>query len=582
MKTMYILPDTKDRRLPTPSSARTFESSHFDLLADSSEILWGWHIPSGFFVLSVGARVALGLDGDGQPSTMEDFTAHIPAACVETYLERRESVLNGLTGSILESAYPIGELFVREYLMVIQRDDHGRATHVLASCNASTANMAYTPPLAVTPTDKAVTTGYWWTTLDGVIHLDASCAALLGFANPRPMSLNQTQWLSRMHPDESKLDRLSLLVEHSATGDAIEDALRILCENGEYAHMLFRGAVMERNAAGRALSIVGTLQRADQFRRETVETGQLLSAIHATGDGLWDWDSTTNKVYYNSRYLSMLGYTAEEFPGTLDVWIAKIHPEDVDKIVQPQKDIVASPRYGDTFECTYRLLCKDGTWAWILGRGYVAHRDADGKATRLVGTHTNITAVQNERERLENLIKNDALTGLRSRAFCEKEIERLDKNLIRPVSVVSCDVNGLKLVNDYLGHSEGDRLLSKVALMLRHGLRATDCVARVGGDEFMLLFPGCTEEAASRILQKITSNIDNTNLHSDELPVLISFGLATTLDECTSISKAFAEADRRMLRSKANSRKLSQRRIKEWIRQHAEVTVNLADERYES
>ena len=106
--------------------------------------------------------------------------------------------------------------------------------------------------------------------------------------------------------------------------------------------------------------------------------------LNASGDGLWDWDAVTNAVYYSPRYIEMLGYTPETFPATLKSWEEKIHPEDYAHVVPIQKDIIASPAHGDTFECTYRMRRADNTWAWILGRGNVTQRDASGRATPTV------------------------------------------------------------------------------------------------------------------------------------------------------------------------------------------------------
>ena len=158
----------------------------------------------------------------------------------------------------------------------------------------------------------------------------------------------------------------------------------------------------------------------------------------------------------------MLGYTAEQFPGRLETWKEKIHPDDLKKIVEPQRKLADSPKYGDTFECTYRLKRLDGSYAWILGRGYVTHRDAKGRATRIVGLHTNITASQADRDYFEKLAQNDALTGLHSRTYFDIKLANIENKGIRPLCVISCDVNGLKLANDYMGHLVGDKLLQTV------------------------------------------------------------------------------------------------------------------------
>ena len=281
------------------------------------------------------------------------------------------------------------------------------------------------------------------------------------------------------------------------------------------------------------------------------------------GDGLWDWDLRTDAVYYSPRCLAMLGYEPEQFPAHVDAWKDKIHPDDYDKIVGTQLAIVQSPRYGDSFECTYRLMRADGTWAWILGRGYVTHRDANGRATRLVGLHTDITTTQGDRAKLEDLVRNDALTGLRSRTFFNMEVERIEQNHIRPVSVIACDVNGLKLINDYLGHATGDTLLADTALLLRRSLRATDCIARMGGDEFTILLPSCPEETALKILFELQRTFEEHNSAPDAMPLLLAFGCASVKSADMPLSRTLVEADREMLRQKNEKSEKEQEKKKD-------------------
>lgn len=242
--------------------------------------------------------------------------------------------------------------------------------------------------------------------------------------------------------------------------------------------------VVARDSAGRATRVVGSTcimagtqvdcQRqqimAAPHPKEVLESnpphdsGRLLMALNATGDGLWDWDTLTNEVYYSPAYLNMLGYSPGEFAPTLDSWSERIHPDDHDDVMLPQLRMVTSPDAGDTFTYTYRMRRRDGRWAWILSRGYVTHRDAFGRATRIIGLHTDISAAQGDRAKLEDMVRNDALTGLRSRTFYGMEADRLEQQGLRPVSIIVTDVNGLKIVNDYLGHPQGNALLCRAAL----------------------------------------------------------------------------------------------------------------------
>ena len=549
----------------------------------SPDPLWEWHIPTDALFLSEGARRKLRLEKD-VPPTMAAFAAHIPPDCLPSLHELLEGVLSGASGPMLELVYPFDDLLVRAGLLIVERNNEGRAVRGVGQYSVS-ETLAYRPSVttgAVTPD-----TGYWQCSLtERTIRMDSRCCALLGYADPRPMVISPEQWRQRLHPEEGIASncRYQLTLELPQWGDSIEDVLRIRLENGEYARFALHGTVLERDADGHARELAGSLQRIDATsapaRDSSQDAGRLLLAINAAGDGLWDWDAATDEVYYSPRYLSMLGYTAEQFAGDLETWKKKTHPDDIHKIVPPQAALVESPRYGDSFECTYRLMRADGTWAWILGRGYVTHRDAKGRATRLVGLHTDITTTQGDRAKLEDLVRNDALTGLRSRTFFNMEVERIEQNHIRPVSVIACDVNGLKLINDYLGHATGDTLLADTALLLRRSLRATDCIARMGGDEFTILLPSCPEETALKILFELQRTFEEHNSAPDTMPLLLAFGCASVKSADMPLSRTLVEADREMLRQKHAQRGAAHEKIKEWIERNKNVTVCLEDCRY--
>ena len=261
----------------------------------------------------------------------------------------------------------------------------------------------------------------------------------------------------------------------------------------------------------------------------------------------------------------MLGYEPEQFPAHVNAWKDKIHPDDHDKIVDTQLAVIQSPRYGDSFECTYRMRRADGDWAWLFGRGCVTRRDDNGRACHLVNIVTNITTAQTERDRLEELVKNDALTGLRSRAYCNLEAERIEKNGIRPVCVISCDITGLKMVNDNLGHAAGDELLAEAATLLRKPLRLTDCVARMGGDEFVVLLPGCAPDKGRELLRKIEACFAERNRHPGRMPILAAFGLACSENPEMTLARVMVQADTAMLRQKRAQRKIAHKEIKNWI-----------------
>lgn len=223
----------------------------------------------------------------------------------------------------------------------------------------------------------------------------------------------------------------------------------------------------------------------------------------------------------------------------------------------------------------------DGCWAWILSRGYVTHRDALGRATRIIGLHTDISASQGDRAKLEDMIRNDPLTGLRSRTFYNMETDRLEQQNVRPVSVIVTDVNGLKMVNDYLGHPQGNALLCRAAIFLRTNLSPSYCVARMSGDEFAALLPHCQPEEAEEIVRGLRERQEEFNAATpDEPPTLMSIGCACTTSPEVTVNQTLANADRAMLRHKFATRTDMHLRIKKWIESHQQVTVSLNDSRY--
>lgn len=121
-------------------------------------------------------------------------------------------------------------------------------------------------------------------------------------------------------------------------------------------------------------------------------------ALEGNRDGVWDWNAVTNEVFFSKRWKEMLGFEEDEITNQLSEWERRVHPEDRADVYEK----LNAHLNGDTrhYESEHRLLCKDGTYKWILDRGKIVSWTEDGKPFRVVGTHTDVT-IRKEAE-LEN------------------------------------------------------------------------------------------------------------------------------------------------------------------------------------
>jgi PAS domain S-box-containing protein len=138
---------------------------------------------------------------------------------------------------------------------------------------------------------------------------------------------------------------------------------------------------------------------------------RLQLALEAAGDGLWDWDVQTGKVYLNAYYQKMLGYIPNELVMDGDVWEAMIHPDDKAWVLERLQNHFKDGSVQYSFD--YRVRCKSGEWKWIADYGKVVARDSEGKPLRMLGTHKDIsdrkqaeTELKQQKEMLQTIVNH--------------------------------------------------------------------------------------------------------------------------------------------------------------------------------
>ena len=163
-----------------------------------------------------------------------------------------------------------------------------------------------------------------------------------------------------------------------------------------------------------------------------------------------------------------------------------------------------------------------------------------------------------DRKQAEKLLQyqnfHDTLTGLYNRAYFEEEMQRIDKRPAGSVGLIMIDLDGLKLINDTLGHEQGDILLASAAHILADSVRGADVVARIGGDEFAILLHPAEESTIQSVCARIHQKIAEVNARQQQAPISLSIGHAIADAPAVPMREIFQRADNNMYREKLHRR----------------------------
>lgn len=202
--------------------------------------------------------------------------------------------------------------------------------------------------------------------------------------------------------------------------------------------------------------------------------------------------------------------------------------------------------------------------------------NTDGTISGIVFAINDITQVMEAEEEIRYLSYHDKLTGLYNRAFFEEELKRLDTGRQLPLSLILGDANGLKLVNDAFGHEAGDKLLKRVAQMLREVCRQEDIIARIGGDEFAVILPSVGEDELTEIVARMKERCRKEA--ADPIQVSIALGAATKEYEDQDIKAVFKLAEDRMYQNKLFESKSTRSSILASLKQSLEERSHETEE----
>ena len=298
---------------------------------------------------------------------------------------------------------------------------------------------------------------------------------------------------------------------------------------------------------------------AERHLRDSRERYRL--AIAGANDGIWDWDIVRGELFLSDRWCQMLGYGRQDVGTGIEDWLSLVHPQDQAATVGALDSHLEGR--SEHFEVEHQVLHRDGSWRWVRTRG-LAVRDGDGRATRMAGSQSDVTARRESEARLLHQALHDGLTGLPNRTMfrerLEDAVERSQALEGHGFALLFLDLDRFKVVNDSMGHQAGDELLVGVARRLEECIRPVDTVARLGGDEFGVLVvepesPGMAEDIADRIHRAVCLPF---TVRSQEVYTTVSVGIVRPGGGQTSPEALLRHADIAMYRAKKAGRSRSE------------------------
>ncbi|MFF3701553.1 EAL domain-containing protein [Pseudomonas qingdaonensis] len=367
--------------------------------------------------------------------------------------------------------------------------------------------------------------------------------------NPEQVRAVQAHLKPRLHPDDVPALKRALVDHLKGRTDDYRIEYRFRHAQGYWCWIEDRGRAVERDAAGRVVRMLGT--RRDVSARKAQQEQQRLAAtvFEAASEGIAIMGPDYAVLAANQAFCHMTGYVREELLGRNALELpcsrdARRHYGAIDQALAQQGrwegELVEARKSGELYP------------QWLQLTGVT---DARGQVGTIVGFFTDLSARRESEERLRYLAHYDELTGLANRALFRLRLHEAGQRLRgsgRSLALLHIDLDRFKLLNDSLGHELADRLLKTMAQRIGNAVPEADTVARLSGDEFVVLFDGYSHlsslvRVATRLLDKLRVPL---RVDGHELVISASVGVSLLPDASLDVSTLVSQANMAMQHAK--------------------------------
>ncbi|MEI6578099.1 MAG: PAS domain S-box protein [Eubacteriales bacterium] len=355
-----------------------------------------------------------------------------------------------------------------------------------------------------------------------------------------------------VHPDDRErvMTSVRIVIDEGQNQEGIEYRVKHL--DGSW-RWFSSSATPQKNIAGKIIGLEG-------IARDITDRKNTELIIHASeekyrlitenmSDVVWVLNLAEEKfTYISPSVFNLRGLTVEEamnedYRDSLTTESYRVVKDTASEFIKQLPD---NPNSTNSFTLEVQQICKNGDVIWVEMSANFRY-GSDGNL-EIVGASRNIESRKKAEEEIKKLSFHDPLTGLYNRRYFDKEMGRLNEEQYFPLTLIMADVNGLKLTNDAFGHKVGDSLLEKVAKIIKKECRTEDIVARIGGDEFVVLLPETDAMMADVIITRINKAIAKEKVENIIMSVSLGYAVKQELSE--NMNDVFKKAEDEMYRHK--------------------------------
>lgn len=388
---------------------------------------------------------------------------------------------------------------------------------------------------------------------DNMIEVNNKALELHGYSREELIGMSMYDHICKENMPHFK----DMLKKFKEAGGHSKFQVNTMAKDGrELVMEVSASAIMEGNKYIGARTIVRDITDrilAEKALRESEERYRDL--VENSPNIIYSYSDKRGLIYNSSRLEDILGYSKQFILEKPYFWYECSHPEDQDIILKVVKDFSECKHYN----IEYRIKDKQGKWHWFEDRSISICKE--NNEIIISGLATDITERKLMEQEIREMSIRDQLTELYNRrgfiTLAEQQLKSAKRAKTR-MTLLFLDSDGLKLINDTLGHEEGDKALFDTADILRQTFRESDIIARIGGDEFAVLAVDSTDINSTTITQRLQQNIDDFNAKKIKRYILsLSWGAAIyDPDSALSLDRLMSIADELMYNQKKSKQSI--------------------------